>query len=253
MDADFPVGMLDSIRDVLAGNAARESGLDVYDDVFNSALAFPLQRQKELAWVMRQSRSIAPRVVMEIGVDKSGGLIHWTKCLPTVETVIACDIRGTPYSSLFEAAFSDVQFLWLERSSHSPEAVASVRDFLVNRKIDCLFIDGDTLAIAKDFDAYFPFMNHTGVVFVHDIKDHAPNVAFRQLADRGYRHERFVDTSDAEAELALEAKGIPPATPHAAWLRHWRGESCGVGALWMDGTETIAVPPQEDLDGGDSG
>ena len=146
--------------------------------------------------------------------------------------------------------FHDVHFLWGEEgdSSHSPLTVWEVSQFLVstggnkigsatlNDKIDVLFIDGNKGAFHKDFDAYLPMMSPSGVVFMHDVNDegkHGPRAAFERCKRMGFRCEEFISLVDTELALKREADGIPSESPHEAWLRHWRGRSCGVGAIWM--------------------
>lgn len=226
MDEPFPIGMMDCIRKFFATEDTRDPGFDVYQDVFDTELFFPLQRQAELALMMQEARKINPVTVMEIGSDKGGGLYHWCKSLHSVTQVIACEIRGTPYASMFEDSFPNITFNWQPKGSI--DAVLDVRDWLGIDKIDCLFIDGDKGKFVEDFDAYLPLMNPNGIVFMHDINDREPTLAFEKVICRGYRHKRIIDTSDYRRETIK-----PSNTPHGGWLRHWRGRSCGVGVIYL--------------------
>lgn len=239
MDADFPPGMVAEIESFLSREASREPGHDIYDDVFLTAHMFPLQRQQELIQMIRLARSVEPRVVMEIGADKSGGFYHWIKCLPTVKGLIACEIRGTPYSKQFEKAFPDHDFLWLPGSSTDPAHVQWVNEFLDDNEfgrassIDVLFIDGDKGGTMADFNAYRHFMNEAGVVFIHDVSEPGhPRDTFVELG-KTYRTQLIHDISDTSKALARQAKGLPPSCAHEGWLRHWKGRSCGVGVVFM--------------------
>jgi len=246
MDAPFPPEMLPEIERFLAGDAARLPGLDVYQDVFDTGLFFPLQRQAETAEMIRVVREIEPRVVFEIGADKGGGFYHWVKCIPTVEIAIACEIRGTPYAAAFERAFPGVSFFWCPWGSRERKTVDAVEAALGfhrdsysrdcdSTRIDVLFIDGDKVTMYEDFVTYEPIVRRGGVVFVHDITDPAPGAAFRKMqAHPAVRHSRIIhDVSDVEAALARERAGIPPSGSHEGWLRHWKGASCGVGVLYL--------------------
>lgn len=189
-----------------------------------------------------------PKVVCEIGSDKLGGVYHWAKCLPSVRHVFACEVRGAPCKDAFERAFPSVRFLWVERSSQDPEAVEAVRRRLRSIStieggsvgIDALFVDGCKLSFLVDFHNFLPMMSPLGVVFFHDVADEwdgpCPARDF-ELACRegGFRNERIVDVGDWREAADRERAGIPPSCPHEAWLRHWRGRSCGVGMLWMEG------------------
>lgn len=235
MDAPFPDGFLDSIHHFLDTDSKREPGRDLYQEVFDTPMMFPLQRQKELEAMIRVARSIQPRTVMEIGSDKAGGLYHWCKCLPSVKNVIACEIRGTPYAEAFEMAFPNINFLWVPGSSYQQGNVNRVLSFLqeVKSKIDVLFIDGDKSHFDTDFYAYLGMMNPNGIALMHDITDEAPGAAYKRVCQTGFRHAEIIDKSDTVAALKREDAGEPAKSPHEGWLRHWRGQSCGVGIIYM--------------------
>jgi hypothetical protein len=240
-DQPFPEGMLEDIEKFFALECTREPGKDLYPSVFETALFFPLQRQAELAEMMREARRVKPRVVMEIGTDKGGGLYHWCKCLPTVEDVIACEIRGLPYAELFEKNFPRIRFTWMPFSSRkytTPSAIVGSINAIQNKEcdpIDCLFIDGDKSSFVSDFLAYSPLMSPSGIVFMHDIKDSGTPMrdAFEWCKKQGYRTREIIDVSDTHKTLRLAERGLPPANPHEGWLRHWKGTSCGVGVIYM--------------------
>lgn len=230
MDSPFPAGMVDEIEGFLANDSTRPPQQDLYPEVFDTSLFFPLQRQAELIWMMRQARAIKPITIMEIGADKAGGLYHWIKCLPTVENVIACEIRGTPYADAFERAFPYVAFTWMPHCSRTPDRRIEVSNDYGT--IDCLFIDGDKLKFADDFHHYAPLLSPDCRVFMHDVQDSEPRQAFERVSSLpGWVGHKYIDTADSAAACARQATGVPPATPHETWLRHWRGRSCGVGML----------------------
>lgn len=233
MDQPFPEQMLDDIKDFLSTDLAREPEQDLYPEVFQTGLFFPLQRQQELKRMMQIARQAKAEVVYEIGSDKGGGLYHWCKCLPTVRRVIACEIRGTPYRHLFEEAFPYIDFLWLEASSYADETVARIQQWLANDRIDALFIDGDKSAFEKDFDTMLPYMRPDGVVFMHDIQDRPPMMDFNRVVARGYRHQRIIDITDSHRAMQNERRGIPCSGSHEGWLRYWKGQSAGVGVIYL--------------------
>jgi hypothetical protein len=201
-------------------------GQDLYQEVFDTGLFFPLQRQAEMREMIREAKRVNPRFIMEIGADKGGGIYHWCKCISGVKTIAASEIRGTPYDTLFERAFPDIDFLWFG-SSHPNHLDPAER-------IDVLFIDGDKSRFTEDFKTYLPNMNPAGVVFMHDIKDRSPmRSAFERCKKMGYRTREIIDVSDSSRALEKQLRGIPSTTPHDAWLRHWGGNSCGVGVILM--------------------
>lgn len=236
MDAQFPAGMVEEIKAFLAKDSEREPGLDYYPEVFSTNFFFPLQRQQELARMMRVARTISPQLVMEIGTDKGGGLYHWIKCLPTVKSVIACEIRGTPYNNVFCDTYPTLNFLFIPWSSQDKGLIPIIERFLPLRKgkkIDVLFIDGDKTKFVEDFDTYLPLMNPNGIVLMHDITDGEPGAAFRTIAARGYLTEEIIDRYDTRKALKRADLGYPASCPHEAWLRHWAGRSCGVGVIYL--------------------
>lgn len=234
VDSPFPSQMMPCIEEFLQCDSLRVAGRDFYTEVFQTSLFFPLQRQRELKKMIQTAKKIQPTTIMEIGADKGGGLYHWCKCIPNVERIIACEIRGTPYRHLFEDTFPHIEFLWIEGSSYDPQAKLTVEKWLKGTKIDCLFIDGDKTEFVTDFDLYLPLMNPKGIVFTHDVTDPSPGEAFNTLEDRGYRSERIIDTTDSLQSLEKERLGHPPLGGHDAWLRNWRGRSCGVGVIYLD-------------------
>lgn len=248
MDEPFPSAMMQNIEHFFREvDPSLPSGYDLYHEVFDTNLFFPLQRKAELLGMIRRTRMVpgpkgsGPYTVMEIGADKGGGLYHWCKCFPTVKQVIACEVRGIPYAPHFEKAFLNKDFLWIPYSSHCPKSVEDVRRFLgKNSRIDVLFIDGDKGGMLEDFDAYLPLMDPQGVVFLHDINDgpsEGPRIAFETIRSRGYKTEEIIDTSDYHnlvKGLSSELDDLH-LTPYENWLLHWHGRSCGVGVIWMSG------------------
>lgn len=236
MDAPFPEGMMEQIEKFLSTDTQRIEGANIYHEVFSNPLMFPLQRQAELERMIQTARSVNPTTVMEIGSDKAGGLYHWCKCLPTVKNVIACEIRGTPYDRVFDAAFPNTNFLWMPGSSYNPRNVRQIELFLqmIRSKIDILFIDGDKTQLENDFYAYLPLMSNHGVVFVHDITDKYPGDAYKRICHGSSRiHHEILDTSDTQRANERADAGEESANPHEDWLRHWDGRSCGVGCIFM--------------------
>lgn len=210
-------------------------GRNVYEPIFSHPLLFPLQRRKELTFMMSTANVLNPRVVFEIGTAKGGGFYHWCKSLPTVKRAAACNINGTPYSQAFSAYFNAIEFLWLPQSSHDPKSLDAVTEWLDKDTIDCLFIDGDKFNSYKDFTTYQPLMSPDGIIFVHDVQDSIrPKAGYKRMLAHGHRHMEYVNTEESSTAMARERQGIRAANPHEQWLRHWRGHSCGVGVIWMN-------------------
>lgn len=226
----WPDNFLGLLREFFATEASRPPGLDIYEDCFQSPLFFPLQRKRELEKMIQLVRRVVgePRVVMEIGADKGAGFYHWVKCFPSVEKAIAVEIRGTPYASLFEEHFPEVQFLWVEDSSYKMQTVHQVWGFA--DRLDVLFVDGDKLATRRDCEWYLPIVSNQGLVFIHDVLDE-PRDAFRILAQT-HRTDRIVDVTESHEAMEREAAGVPIDSAYEQWLRHWQGRSATVGVVY---------------------
>lgn len=236
MNDDYPKGMMEEIRKFFRDDhpwIVNRPYEHVVDEVFGSEAFFPLQRKAEMQKMLEMANDLLPTVVMEIGADKGGGLYHWC-LLPTVKSVIACEIRGLPYRDEFEKAFPHIHFLWLETSSYSPTTVQTVQDFLTfhdERRIDVLFIDGDKGHMKDDFALYKHLVRSPGgLVFVHDVQDDVPGRQFMELYP-AYKGEIILDKSEGIEAAERVKNGEQPKNPHDAWLAHWFGRSCGVGVL----------------------
>jgi len=228
----WPESYLRDLEEFFRTEDTRPPGLDIYEDVFQTHLFFPLQRKRELEKAVKYVRSqMEPNVVMEIGADKGAGFYHWCKCFLAVEKAIALEVRGCPYANLFEEHFGgSIDFLWCEASSTAKKTIESVKTFLGSDTIDVLFIDGDKNKTREDFEAYAPMMTKGGVVMIHDIKDDPPGVTFDALVGQ-YPSERIIDMSENDEAVERAASGIPADTSYEDWLRYWAGRSCGVGIL----------------------
>lgn len=208
-----------------------EPGRLVYEEVFESAL-FPLQRKEEMREMFRVANTISPRVVYEIGSDKGGSLYHWCR-QPSVKRVIAAEIAGIPYHEHFKKAFPAIDFLWLPQSSYAKDSVSRVKDWLAGDRLDVVFIDGDKLQFKRDFEIVKPLLSDQAICLLHDIQDQfvgGPRFAFEDLA-KSYPHVRLVNTTASLEAFEREQRG-EPSNQYESWLRHWRGQSAGVGILY---------------------
>jgi cephalosporin hydroxylase len=235
----FPKGIQEEWARFVKDNGALEPGRDMYPEIFDNGLLFPLQRRNEMALMMQLARSVSPRVVMEIGSDKGGGFFHWCKSLPTVRRAVAAEFRGVPFIDAFLKLFPATGFCFIEGSSFDPSNVQKVREFLEQNpiqpgKLDCLFIDGDKNGTAKDFAAYAPLVRPGGLVFIHDVemKDIHPSQFFYSLA-ADYRIMAILDGREGREAEARERAGEKCTTAYEGWLRIWKWTSCGVGVVQM--------------------
>jgi hypothetical protein len=247
LQSDWPKEFLPSVEEFLREDYRRLNG----DEAYSSNWFFPLQRKREAERMLRIAKELKPVTVLEIGADKGAGVYQWVKNLTTVQYMLAIEPRGCPYVRAMEQAFPRVRFCLVEGSSYTWTTLEFIRGWLAAARIpaglstnidmgktlpiDVLFIDGDKLSYIKDFDAYLPLMRPDGIVFCHDINWDTPMEDYNRIVNRGYRSETIIDVRESNEALAREAQGIPPSCPHEGWLRHWRGKSCGVGVIYLDG------------------
>lgn len=200
----------------------------LYEEFFEGDLC-PLQYKQELAEMVIAANRLRPVTIMEIGCDRCSGFYHWCT-IPSVCRVIGSEIRGTPFSDLFEKNFPDVDFCWTG-DSRKQEELNKIDAFLDGDRIDILFIDGDKCFYKEDFETYLPVMNPNGLVFMHDVVDGYPKKAFEELG-KTY-HTRLIRNASAHAHFHAEAR--PPRTSYEEWLSIWKGGSCGVGVIYLGG------------------
>lgn len=230
-DAPLPPMLANEWADFFRSESSREPGQNLYWDIFNHGVLFPLQRARETQEMMRRARTLQPKVVMEIGADKGGSFYHWVKCHPTVKKAIALEIRGVPYASAFKAAFPDVEFLFLEAASLDGTALRAVRAFLGEDSLDCLFLDGDKGFFDRDFYAYLGFTRPGALVMLHDVNGAAPPVvAFGEL-QRHFHCELVYDGTEGVEARKRAQRGELIKTGYEGWLRIWQDSGCGVGIV----------------------
>lgn len=206
---------------------------DGYKDIFHDNTLNPLQRKNESRRMLQIANGCEPETVMEIGADKGGSVYLWLTHCSSIRMMIVCEVRGTPYRHLFEERFPDVHFLWLPGSSYDPKTRRHVSDWLEDRDIDVLFLDGDKSHFDTDFNLYNPMVSNDGVILFHDVNGHGP---MRDAwLDAALQHSGFdfIDIREvAELQRKINEEGYAPSTQYENWLLYWKGRSCGFGAVY---------------------
>ncbi len=113
-----------------------------------------------------------PIIICEIGTANSGTGLFLTKTLSNTVGYIGVDLyvkNKSIFRSCFKGKYPFIQFF--EGSSYAGDTISRVRSFLGDREIDILFIDGDHTieGVAKDYEAYAPFVKEGGIIAFHDI------------------------------------------------------------------------------------
>lgn len=232
MKEEFPENFSQSVADFFEYIHPYVKSTGVIEEVFNSNL-FPLQRKEELARMLEIAWEVQPKVIMEIGCDKGGGLYHWAKMAPQA-LIIGNELKGTPYAEEFERGFPENEWHWMPGSSRDPLLLEGLGKKLNGRKIDVLFIDGCKRSMYQDFETYLGFMSDRGVVFFHDIQDEYPGKAWLEVAKlMKFKTAPIIKKDECWEALARKQGGEKPKNTWDGWLMHWEGKSCGVGVVWL--------------------
>ena len=128
----------------------------------------------ELSIVRDIIHVLAPRVILEIGVEAGGSLLLWELFSgwgDLLRGAIGVDGQGgerVPEKTM--AAYPCLP-LWVKGVSQEQATVDEVKRVLGNAKVDFLFIDGGhTFAeVSGDFRSYAPLVRKGGVIGFHDI------------------------------------------------------------------------------------
>jgi cephalosporin hydroxylase len=127
-----------------------------------------------------------PRAIVEIGAGKGGMLAAFCAAATNEATIVSVDLESGP----FGAGASDAELrsranprpqqkLHLVRGTSSDPAVVEKVTTLVPNGVDVLFIDGDHTydGVSSDFRLYSPLVVPGGVIAVHDIVAHSPELS----------------------------------------------------------------------------
>lgn len=148
-------------------------GLELIDKVKASGKFCLIQKISEFNDFLDLVKDLRPKIICDIG-SSGGGTIRLFSHLAEGEAdIISIDIDNTP---LRQAAFPHLvganQKLWvIHASSYADQTISQVKDYLGERKIDLLFIDGDHEyeGVKKDFELYSPLVRQGGIIGFHDI------------------------------------------------------------------------------------
>ncbi len=139
-----------------------------------------MQKPDELEALLMIVESLAPKVVVEIGVGKGGTAWCWSK-FPSVEKLILIDLPGGPWgggptkdSVEYIAANTSAKVHFIAGNSLNSETMAAVKATLQDNPIDFLMIDGDHSyeGVRADFDLYEDLVKADGLIAFHDICEH---------------------------------------------------------------------------------
>ena len=201
----------------------------------------PLQRSFEMQEMFNLVQGNKPRVVVEIGTSRGGGVYHWADNVECVDRIAGVDVNGQPYAPVFREMFPSIDWHFHHGSSLERDWLDGLIAWLGGDKIDVLFIDGCKTAFRTDFDNHLSLMSPSGIVFMHDIQSTAA-AAWKQLEERSpWDTCRLIDTSESLAAMQRMRRG-EEATAYEKWLRSYRGRSAGVGVVFLGAGRCAPIP-----------
>jgi predicted O-methyltransferase YrrM len=139
------------------------------------------QHDVEFTALLDVVMAAAPRTYLEIGTRAGGSFWAIGQALDPGATMISVDLPGGPWGQVgsqhSKAVVADAlrrqghRVVEIEGDSHDPAVLARVRDALVGRPIDLLFIDGDHSlgGVRDDWRRYAPLVRPGGLVVFHDL------------------------------------------------------------------------------------
>lgn len=138
----------------------------------------------ELLWMMNRVEGLAPKRVLEIGVEDGGTLKCWEQVSYDNALIIGVDIRVMNLQWDIKNSTKEVHYV--QGDSHDSATVEMVKKLLNGRLIDFLFIDGDHSigGVEADWNMFSPLVRVGGLVGFHDIGVGTPCKFFDTLSGK---------------------------------------------------------------------
>jgi cephalosporin hydroxylase len=163
-----------------------------------------VQKPGELAWLLDYVRACDPLVIVEIGVDQGGSFHAFEEAAPLAD-MIGIDVGYGRWSSGPPLADPRV----IIGDSHSAETRQELARRLAGRPVDFLFIDGDHSfdGVAEDYWMYLPLVRDGGLVALHDIAKHPPQMGV-QVAEFWQRVKHRHPDAEVRIDEPIDWGGI---------------------------------------------
>ena len=162
---------------------------DLLDSPRNCGLVYAMQIRSEFSSLLEAFRRLGPKTILEIGTAKGGTLFAFTALAGEGADIISVDLPAGRFGGggfwlsarwrMYEDFSNPNQRLSLIRAdSHSPAALAEVKQILDGKPVDFLFIDGDHSyeGVKRDYEMYSPLVRPGGMIAFHDITGSSPEL-----------------------------------------------------------------------------
>lgn len=131
------------------------------------------QKKIEIQQLLNLIEKLRPRYLCEIGSDKGGTLLLFSRIATTNAKLISIDLN---YPAALAKAVPKLirrgqNATCIAADSHDLDTLRTVREQLHGSQLDFLFIDGDHSleGVSKDFEMYAPLVRKGGIIAFHDI------------------------------------------------------------------------------------
>ncbi len=147
----------------------------------------PSQVRDEILELLIFLNKLRPNYILEIGTALGGTLFLFSRIASQNATIISIDLPGGAFGRgypkwkipLFKSFALPKQRIYLIRAnSHERETLEKTKSILGDKRLDFLFIDGDHTyeGVKEDFEMYSPLVKKGGVIALHDIVQHPPEI-----------------------------------------------------------------------------
>jgi len=146
---------------------------EVVTTVMNCSYFRPIQKNTEILRLLITLARIQPRYICEIGAAGGGSLFLFSQVASPDARILSIDMNyvSSQLRTYPHLARNSQQITCLRADSHSVETIHKVTDWLKDRKLDFLFIDGDHSmpGVSSDFSLYSQHVRQAGLIAFHDI------------------------------------------------------------------------------------
>jgi cephalosporin hydroxylase len=166
------------------------------------------QNYYEIARLCERVKSLQPKRILEIGVEKGGTMNLFLNFAP--EDVLYVGVDNAMQFLINKEHGENQIKTFIERDSTKDATVKEVMKRLQGEKVDFLFIDGghDEWIVRSDFEKYSSLVREGGLIAFHDIdpslnREHCKGIGklWKELKEK-YETEEFINT-EAEVHFGI--------------------------------------------------
>jgi predicted O-methyltransferase YrrM len=181
---------------------------ELVDFICGNHVFYAIQIPSELTALGEILVERRPERALEIGTARGGTLLFLTRLASPNATIVSVDLPDGKFGGYsarrgwFYQRFArrSQRLHLLQGDSHSDDMLSRVKSAFGGQPLDYLFIDGDHSyeGVKQDFELYAPLVRNGGVIALHDVAEHAPEMEcevsrlWNQIKSR-YRHREIIE------------------------------------------------------------